>query len=115
VIGLRLKVWVTTTQLDRRLAEGTTPACSPELALRARQLASTRGRRSLAIGLRRAAEATAVPRLVTIAHRLESGWPVDVRGLALVSWLLCDVGSPMHDRHAEVDLQDMADRAWAAL
>ena len=115
MIGLRLKVWVNTSQLDRRLAEGMAPACSPELSLRARQLASARGRRSLAAGLLRVADVTPVPRCVALARRLDSGTPVGVRGLALVSWLLCDAGSPVHDRHARVSLEDTADRAWAAL
>jgi hypothetical protein len=129
-------VWACGAELDRRLAEGAAPACSPELELRAQQLRSPRRRRALATGLLRTVDAAAWPprpmspvvplaaraevleaagSLVALAREVRSERPPRVRGLALVSWLLCDAGSPLHTRHARVELKDVVARARAAL
>jgi hypothetical protein len=59
--GLRLRVWAGSLRLDTRLAEGVAPTNSPELALRARQLADDRSRRALASALTGAVKAARLP------------------------------------------------------
>jgi hypothetical protein len=133
--GLRLRVWRSSLVLDRRLAEGVAPSSSPELELRARQLRGPRSRRALSQGLIGTVEAAADPPGLWLSRR-----PVDVRGvsdaarslralardlvglgepsvrgIAMVSLLLCEPGSPLYDCRASVTVHEMARRARAAL
>jgi hypothetical protein len=134
-LGLRLRVWSDSLQLDRRLAEGVAPANSPELSLRARQLVGDRSRRELAGALTSAVQtawhppapwAAAVPiaargvreaatRLDALARDLTSNGDPAVRGVALVSFLVCDPVSPLYNRDAPVSVAEIADRARSAL
>src|SRR5919108_256433 len=61
-LALRLRVWAGSMRLDLRLAEGVRPARSPELTLRAQQLASARVRHQLAGALTAAVDAARRPR-----------------------------------------------------
>jgi hypothetical protein len=134
-MGLRLRVWARSLEFDRRLAEGVRPACSPELSLRARQLVSARSRRELSGALRSALEAAARPPAalgpqipVSSTGVLEAAEPLGllawdlaatpdppVRGVALLSFLLCDPMSPLYNRHARVSVREIAEQASAAL
>jgi hypothetical protein len=133
--GLRLRVWRSSLVLDRRLAEGAAPTSSPELELRARQLRGARSRRALSDGLIAAVEAAADPpshwlsrrpvdvsgvseaegSLRALARDLVRPGEPSVRGIAMVSFLLCEPGSPLYDCRAAVTVQEMARRARAAL
>jgi hypothetical protein len=128
-------VWAGSLELDRRLAEGVAPANSPELALRARQLASPRSRRELARALTDAIDiarrpyrpwtaaapivaaevAASATTLELLARDVETLDDAPVRALALVSFLVCDAGSPLHARRSPVTVLEIARRARAAL
>jgi hypothetical protein len=109
--------------LDEALAAGVEPESGPALALRAERLIAPPERRRLARSLRfnvhearerrsrlRAPSPAAAPplpasgphvasaadELLELAHVLDGADPVDVRGVALVSVLLTDGGSPLH-------------------
>ena len=133
--GLRVRVWAGSLKLDTRLAEGARPTSSPELTLRAQQLASTRSRQQLSSALTAAVERASRPRgpwtpkapVVTTAV-LEAAGPLErlandlrtisdppVRGLALVSFLVCDPTSPLYNRHSPVTVREIAERARSAL
>jgi len=134
-MGLRLRVWARSLEFDRSLAEGVRPACSPELSLRARQLVSDRSRRGLSCALRAAVQAAAqpseplTPRVpLSVTGVLEAVAPLDrvardlvtnpnppVRGVALVSFLVCDPTSPLYNRHARLTVREIAERADSAL
>ena len=58
----------------------------------------------------RAAEA----RLVLLARDLVTGRP-SVRAVALVSWLVCDPASPLHNGQSPVTVSEIAGRARSAL
>jgi hypothetical protein len=53
--GVHLRAWIHRADIDRKLADGVSPALRPELSLRARQLQSPSTPRTLATALRRAA------------------------------------------------------------
>ena len=134
-LGLRLRVWVTSLKLDRRLAEGALPGSSPELGLRAEQLNSARSRHALSSCLTAVVDASGCPpgpwtRAVPIAKPrvVEAAGPVvclardlrtlddpPVRGVALASWLVCDGSSPLYDPESPVTVREVAQRARAAL
>jgi hypothetical protein len=134
-LGLRLRVWSGSLQLDRRLAEGVAPANSPELSLRARQLVGARSRRVLAGALTSAVQtawrppgpwAPAAPiagrgvreaaaLLDVLARDLTMSGEHAVRGVALVSFLVCDPVSPLYNRDSPVSVAEIADRARSAL
>jgi hypothetical protein len=135
-LGLRVRVWVRSPELDLRLAEGVRPASSPELELRAEQLSSTRSRHALARGLttavddaarRQAPWAPAVPidrsgvldaagPLVCLARDLRAADDPPVRAVALVSFLLCDgIASPLYNPRSAVTVREIAQRARSAL
>jgi hypothetical protein len=134
-LGLRMRVWSGGLGLDRRLAEGASPANSPELALRAEQLMADRSRRALssaliaavnAVGRPRGPWAAAAPiaapgvraaegRLELLACDLVTPGHPSVRAVALVSWLVCDPGSPLHNGQSPVTVSEIADRARSAL
>ena len=134
-LGLRLRVWSGSLQLDRRLAEGVGPANSPELSLRARQLVGDRSRRALAEALTAAVRAAwrppvpwasaapiaargvreAAAGLDALARELRTSGDPSVRGVALVSFLVCDPVSPLYNRDAPVSVAEIAARARSAL
>jgi hypothetical protein len=134
-LGLRLRVWAGSLKLDTRLAEGVAPASSPELTLRARQLADDRSRRALSSALTNAVQAarrpdrTWAPRAAIAAPAVrDAAGPLEslardlttindpcVRGVALVSYLLSDPVSPLYSRHSPVTLGELAARAQSAL
>jgi hypothetical protein len=113
--------------LDEALANGVPPESGPALALRAERLIAPRMRRRLAHTLRfyvnearrrrapsRAPWPAAPPplpasgphvagaadELLALADLLEGPGPAEVRGVALVSVLLTDGGSPLHRQDA---------------
>lgn len=135
-LGLRVRVWAQALELDRRLAEGVTPTSSPELTLRAHQLASARSRRALASGLTRVVDAAARPRgpwtptppivttrvleaagpLVSLARDLRTIRNPPVRALATVSWLMCDgPTSPLYNHGSPLDVRHIARETRSAL
>ena len=59
---LRVRVWASSLELDRGLAEGVRPTSSPELTLRAQQLASARSRHQLSSALTAAVDTASRPR-----------------------------------------------------
>lgn len=114
---LRAGVLARRRSLTRRLAEGADPASSPALALRARQLTSDRGRRSLGRSLRRAvfdahhpiptrsligvirrgAVIDAERAIDLLVKRLRSPVPITAEGAALVDRMLSDgAWSPLY-------------------
>lgn len=134
MLGLRLRVWAGSLGLDARLAEGVAPSASPELSLRARQLASRRSRRALAEALTSAARTaerpeqrwmrttalaptvrSAIGSLEALARDLVEVDDPGVRGVALASFLVCDPVSPLYSRHSPVSVRELADRARSGL
>ncbi len=133
-MGLRMRVWAGALALDRRLAEGAWPANSPELELRARQLLGARSRRALSVALTTAVDVARQPTrgpgavplatpgirdaaalLRALAGDLTSVSDPPIRGVAMVSFLVCDPMSPLYNRHSRVTVADIAGRARAAL
>jgi hypothetical protein len=134
-MGLRMRVWAGALGLDCRLAEGVWPTNSPELALRAHQLTSARSRRSLSTALTTAVDAARRPTgprtartpfaaegvldatgvLGALARDLLTIDDPPVRGVALVSFLVCDPTSPLYNRDSPVSVAEVADRARSAL
>ena len=134
-LALRARVFARRRSLDEALADGASPLWSPELALRARQLVSSRSREALAAGVERLVEdakrpipprAVAVPRprreilesqtcLFRIAARLRDHRPVYARGMALLSRLLHDGTGPAYDPHAAGSLRHAVGAIAAAL
>jgi hypothetical protein len=126
---------VTRRSLDNELADAASPAQSPALALRARQLVSDASRRQLATGLERLLEdakrvaparaiAVPVPRreilgvqtcLLGIAASLRDDRPVYARAMALLSRLLTDGTSPVRDPHPGDSLREAVGVAAGAL
>jgi hypothetical protein len=115
-LALSIEVFLHRWSLDHRLAMGERLDRDPALALRACQLTEEKTRRSLARSLRRtlrlAAEplrwgssvaldrhavADAGPLMDDLAMRLTAPEPVGVRGVALLSELLADGGSPLYE------------------
>jgi hypothetical protein len=117
------------------LAEGVSPTNSPELALRAQQLASDRSRRALSSALTatvRAANRPRTPgtaktliaapgvrdaatRLESLADELMRISDPPVRAVALVSFMVCEPTSPLYNRHSPVSVVELTDRARSAL
>lgn len=114
-IGLRLRVLMRRTWLDRQLAEGRNPETDPALGLRARELTGRRTRDTLAralFGVVGRAEqpprlSAAVPLnngaivearafLIQLANRLEDPAPVSPRGMAMAWRLITDGASSLH-------------------
>ena len=116
-LRLRLRTWWNGINLDTQLAEGIDPSQSPELTLRAQQLASPRMRAELAFRVSRAVEladrgfepgtiTTRIPIrrtrvracrqwLLQIVQRLRDDRPLAVRGLAMTALLLEDRSGPL--------------------
>ena len=134
-LGLRMRVWAGSLGLDCRLAEGVTPTNSRELALRAHQLVSDHSRRALSSALTNAVEAASRPRglwapkspiavagvleaaavLQSLARDLMTINAPPVRGVALVSFLVCEPTSPLYNPHSPVAVSEIAARARSAL
>jgi hypothetical protein len=135
-LGLRVRVWAQALELDRQLADGVAPTSSPELILRAHQLASARSRRALAGGLTRVVDAAARPRepwtptapivttrvleaagpLVSLARDLKTISNPSVRAIAMVSCLMCDAPtSPLYNHGSPVTVRDIVQQTRSAL
>jgi hypothetical protein len=122
-------------RLDLALAGGARPEDRPELALRARWLASPRTRRMLAGSVRRLLRRTdesAAPAssrtpvmldrvararraMELLLERLLAPAPVPARGVALVNLLLSDGTGPLYRRGSQADLAAMVTQAVDAL
>jgi hypothetical protein len=118
-LRLRLRTWWKGMDLDAKLAEGVDPARSPELTIRAQQLASPRMRAELAFRVSRAVEladcgfepttiTTRIPIrrtrvracrqwLLQIVQLLRDDRPLAVRGLAMTALLLEDHRGPLYE------------------
>lgn len=134
-LHLRLRVWAGSLALDRRLAEGASPAGSPELALRTQQLTSEHSRLALSRALIAAIDAASNPprvwtarraiaargvleaadRLRALARDLASVSDPPVRAVALVSFLLSEPSSPLYKRCSAVTVGELVDRARSEL
>jgi hypothetical protein len=110
------RVWLRRGALDRRLADGASPAESPELARRARQVTSPRFRAGLAASLRAVVDNAERPRrglspvvpvrrdavlaerelILELAAELESADDLKPRGIVLIERLLGDGASPLY-------------------
>ncbi|MGH2894322.1 MAG: hypothetical protein ACRDPM_13820 [Solirubrobacteraceae bacterium] len=117
------------------MAAGVSPDCSAALSLRAHTLIGARTRAALARSLRRLVEDARRPRqllslhvpvcrrkilssretLEELAERLESGDPLDVRGVARVRLLLGDGCGPVYHRLGADDLEPALRQALEAL
>ncbi len=118
--------------LDRRLAAGEDPGCSPKLARRAQELTRRRNRRSLSEGLVRVVgDASRGPRvrrgaaipvqreavlearreLLRLAAALRDEPAPDVRAIAEASLLVTDAGGPVFALHPRGALRQAALRA----
>jgi hypothetical protein len=121
-LGLRLRVRLTHHRLDRQISAGDPFEETPEMALRARQLAEPRTQQEIARNLRRAmryaerqgsrgalscvvtrpsAVRAGKPALAELAEQLERGGSVNPRGVVLATTLLTDAASPLFDPHCE--------------
>jgi hypothetical protein len=125
-------VWLRRGALDYSLASGADPATSPELARRARKLASRRHRAGLAASVRNLIDAAEEPRrgfsavvpvrrdailserelLLELAADLESEDELNPRGIALVERLITHGDSPVY---FDGNLGEELHRARAAL
>jgi hypothetical protein len=135
-LALRVRVWFNASALDVRLAQGLPSILSPELTLRAQQLASDRTRRALSRALTEVVDGAARSRspriatapvdaagvleaagpLVSLARELETKSDPAVRGVALASVLVCDgITSPLYNRRSPVTVREMAKQARSAL
>jgi hypothetical protein len=111
----RIRTLLRTASLDRQLAAGASPESSVPLALHAARLYREQQRRHLAASLREVAAAArgarrtrapinresvrlALAELETLAGRLETDGPIDVRGIARVRVLLGDGAGPLYRR-----------------
>jgi hypothetical protein len=121
-LRLRLRTWWKGMDLDAQLADGVDPTRSPELRLRAQQLASPKMRTELAFRVSRAVEladrgfelTTITARvpikrarvracrqwLLQIVQRLRADRPLAVRGLAMTALLLEDGRGPLYTEGA---------------
>ena len=131
----RLRVWWRSGDLDRRLAEGTHPWMSRELALRARQLTSPRRLSGFAreleslvadarqgkhdplacVPLRDSEIMVAADELLALAADLASADRCSARTAALVSFLLRDPCSPLYYGGARASAAGIARAARAGL
>jgi hypothetical protein len=115
-LGLRVRVLLARTRLDRSLAEGADPSESPEIALRAVQIISGRHRRMLAAGLdrilaeadgrspRRSSAIQPIARdvraaraaLIELSFALREDAAVEPAGVALTQRLMTDGAGPLY-------------------
>ena len=111
----RILAWLRAPGLDRRLADGAPPESSLDLAIEAERLTRPAERRVLAgslerivagagrskpdragVPVARAAVRSARSELESVAARLQSSGPVNVRGVARVRVLLSDGMGPLY-------------------
>ena len=133
---LHVRVWLNASALDARLAQGLPSMTSPELTLRAHQLASDRTRRALSKALTEVVDGAARPGspriatapvdtagvleaagpLVSLARELRTTGDPAVRGVALASLLMSDgITSPLYNHRSPVTVRDLAQKARSAL
>jgi hypothetical protein len=113
----RIHTLLRSASLDHQLAAGASPESSVPIALHAARLYRPKQRRRLAASLREVAAAArgsrrtrapinresirlALAELETLARRLETNGPIDVRGIARVRVLLGDGAGPLYRRTA---------------
>lgn len=132
--GERILVWACASQLDEQLAGGADPTRDPRLAQRARQLSTRSVRHGLALDLRRAIAESERPRrfsgpdpaaqanvladrvrLEQLAHRVDGGTALGVRGLAAVSLLVTGSDSPLWTGRSGQRLDECIDAALLGL
>lgn len=128
---LRARVFLRRLRLDRDLARGIDPAAGPELALRAEQLASSRGRERIAGGIDDLVEIAAgdprrhvgpsmlpfrhqrvrpnIDRLEELARVLRDAGPHGVKGMAMASTLLDDGRGPLYASDPAGNLREALD------
>jgi hypothetical protein len=128
---LRARVFLGRLRLDRDLARGVDPAAGPELALRAEQLTSPRGRERIASGIDDLVEIAAgdprrhvgrsmlpfrhqrvrpnLDRFEELAGVLRDGGPHGVRGTAMASTLLDDGRGPLYASDPAGNLREALD------
>lgn len=135
-LSLRAQVAARRWSLTCQLSEGTDPAASPSLALRAQQLTADRRRRAQARSLRRivkearhptprrygfglvrrAAVIDAADAVDVLVKRLHSPEPIDPQGAALIERMLSDGGwSPLYSTAPGGALRRLVLLATAAL
>jgi len=138
-LWLRIRVALTKPELDSALADGADPRSTAALALRAQQLADSSSRNRLATGIENlfrlatigpGAEATTSlvrapfdryridanrPELEELAAKVRGAGPNNVRGLAIVSVLVEDAGSPLYAYTPSDQLKPAIQAASSAL
>lgn len=135
-LKLRLKVYMTRSRLDRQISVEHRCEGSPEIRLRARQLADPRTQQGIARNLRRIIryvdrrrsrgsissviiEPAAVwqgrQAILDLAEQLERGDPVRPRGVVLAQVLLTDAISPLSNPHSEQTVTEAAREVREAL
>jgi hypothetical protein len=127
-IGVHIRTALTRGRLTASLAAGEDASASPELALRARQLTTTRNRSSIALSLERAVADAEAPRssrssaaplarpdvraaraaLRDLAGALRNQHEVSPRGVALTEMLLTDGSGPLY-------VERTTDALWRAV
>jgi hypothetical protein len=123
-------VWYRRLELDRALAEGTHPWRSPELAMRAAELTSSRSRLDFAETLERLVDCAEVERLGVTVRRsgiiecaddvrelvraLRSGASWRPHGAALASFLITNGSSPLYNAYALTSTRSLVRAALAA-
>jgi hypothetical protein len=135
--GLLRRVWtlITRNRLDADLAHGADPDSTPDLQLRAEQLASDRERRKLANALvealgdarspnlgalrlktrrRHDAIREGADELLALVHRLRDDGTVEIRGMAMTARLVNDRASALYQDSGS-DLQNALRAARQAL
>ena len=123
----RIRTRLRRAELDEALATGVDPGGGPELALRAEQLGSQRGRIAdallKALGVepirllprpQRAAVREAADEILPLVLRLGDGRPVAIAGVAAAARLVDDRSGPLY-RHNSGDLNQAIASAHAAL
>jgi len=131
----RVRARMCSRQLDRALAQGTSPDSSAVLSVRAHDLIGVRTRSMLAQSIRRLVEEAGHPvrplqftipicrskvwrsrqALEEVADRLLGSEPLDARGLAQLRLLLSDGAGPLYDHPGANDLRPALQRVMAAL
>ena len=123
----RIRTRLRRAELDEALATGVDPGGGPELALRAEQLGSQRGRIADALlkalgeepmtllpRPQRAAVREAADEILPLVLRLGDGRPVAIAGVAAAARLVDDRSGPLY-RHNSGDLNQAIASAHAAL
>jgi hypothetical protein len=123
-LGVRMRAFIKRAELDGVLADGADPRESPELALRAHQLAKPDKRIRFARAIERVVSDAGSPEpqillgvyrrdpvlknrllLRALADRLRAGAPVRLRGLAMVDLMLYRSDGPLYGAQSAVQLE----------